>query len=173
MSGSLYEPAAIEILVAGLETWMKRGVAGIRPRVEYFGADGDRLRAVADGLDFGCEIVDRGYRPLAELFGALGRSRVNIYVRSPRTLFHHKLIELLSCGRPIISINEESPEARRIVTELGGRFAGAANAEELAARLDEAWRSEKVARPPRHLMSRYTWDSQAATLERVMERIIA
>ena len=63
--------------------------------------------------------------------------------------------------------------ARHIVTELDGRFAGAANAEKLAARLDEAWRFEMDAPPLCQLMARDTWDTQVATLERVMERIVA
>ncbi len=172
LSGSLYESESVDILVAGLASWLAGGAGGARPRLRYFGADGDRLRHAAAGLDGMCDIDIQGYRPLPELIEALRNSRANLYVRSPRTLFHHKLIELLSCGRPIVSIHEESEEARRIAAELGGRLSGCATPEQLARRLDEAWRTPEFAPPDRAAMARYTWDAQAATLERVLERVV-
>ena len=171
VSGSLYESESVDILIAGLGRWLARR-DGARPRLRYFGADGDRLRDAAAGLGDSCEIDIQGYRPLPELFEALRQSRVNLYVRSPRSLFHHKLIELLSCGRPIVSIHHECEDARRIAAELGGRLTGCANADELARRLDEAWRSAAFAPPARAPMARYTWDAQAALLERVLERAV-
>lgn len=165
LSGSLYDSESVDILVAGLGLWLAGGADGARPRLRYFGADGDRLRHAVARLGPSCDIDIQGYRPLPELLEALGHSRVNLYVRSPRTLFHHKLIELLSRGRPIVSIQEESAEARRI--------AAAASAEELARELDQAWRAPAFVPPDRAGLARYTWDAQAATLEATLERVVA
>ncbi len=172
VSGSLYDAESIDILVAGLDLWLKNKVNGTRPRLRYFGSDGKRLRRAAVGLDQSCEIDIQGYRPLPELFEALRNSRVNLYIRSPRTLFHHKLIELLSCGRPVISIHQESEEARRIAAEIEGRLSGCASPDQLARRLDVAWRSVEFAPPNPKAMSRYTWDAQAEVLEQALERVI-
>ena len=172
VSGSLYESESVDILIAGLRRWLADGPHGARPRLRYFGADGDRLREAVSGLGPMCEIDIQGYRPLDELFEALRDSRVNLYVRSPRTRFHHKLIELLSCGRPIVSIHQESAEAHRIAAELGGRLTGCDSVAELARGLGEAWRSDTFAPPERDRMARYTWGAQAAVLERVLERVV-
>ncbi len=172
VSGSLYDSESVGILVAGLDRWLKGGVNGVRPRLRYFGADGERLLQAAVCLDQSCEIDIQGYRPLPELLEALRGSRVNLYVRSPRTLFHHKLIELLSCGRPIVSIHHESEEARRIAAELGGRLSGCAGPDQLARQLHVDWHSVDFAPPDRKAMGRYTWDAQAEVLEQVLERVI-
>ncbi len=172
VSGSLYESGSVDILVAGLRRWLADRPDGDRPRLRYFGTDGDRLRAAASGLGRMCEIDIQGYRPLDELYQALRASRVNLYVRSPTTLFHHKLIELLSCGRPIVTIRRESVEARRIAAELGGRLTGCDGAADLARALADAWSSDVFAPPDRDRMARYTWDSQAVLLERVLERAV-
>lgn len=169
VTGSLYDTESVEILIAGLGLWL---AGGARPRLRYFGADGDRLRGALANLAPSCDIDIQGYRPLPELLDALGRSRVNVYVRSPRTLFHHKLIELLSRGRPIVSIGEESAEARRIAAELGGRLGAAANAEELARELGRAWRAPAFVAPDRTALAGYTWDAQAAALEATLERVV-
>jgi len=172
VSGSLYESESVEILVAGLRRWLADRPDGVRPRLRYFGADGNRLRDAAPGLDHMCEIDIQGFRPLDEFFDALRDSRVNLYVRSPRTRFHHKLIELLSCGRPILCIRRESAEAHRIAADLGGRLTGCDSAAELAQGLGEAWSSGDFAPPARDRMARYTWESQAAVLEHVLERVV-
>ena len=124
------------------------------------------------GLDQWCDIDIQGYRPLPDLFEALRNSRANLYVRSPKTLFHHKLIELLSCGRPVLSIHQESEEARRIAAEIGGMLSGCASSDQLAFQLDAAWRSVEFIPPNKKAMSRYTWDAQAEVLEQVLERVI-
>jgi hypothetical protein len=169
VTGALYDTESVEVLIAGLGLWL---AGGARPRLRYFGADGDRLRGALATLAPSCDIDIQGYRPLPELLDALGRSRVNLYVRSPRTLFHHKLIELLSRGRPIVTIGEESDEARRIAAELGGDLRGAAGAEDLAQELGRAWNATAMAPPDRVALSRYTWDAQAAGLERTLERVV-
>ena len=124
------------------------------------------------GLDQSCEIDIQGYRPLPELFEALRNSLANLYVRSPKTLFHHKPIELLSCGRPVLTIHQESEEARRIAAERGGRLSGSASSDQLARLLDAAWRSVEITPPNQKAMSRYTWDAQAEVLEQTLKRVI-
>ena len=172
VSGSLYDAESVNILVTGLDLWLKNRANSTRPRLRYFGTDGKRIRQAVAGLDQSCEIDIQGYRPLPELFEALRNSRANLYVRSPKTLFHHKLIELLSCGRPVLSIHHESEEAQRITTELGGSLSGCASSDQLAFQLDAAWQSVKFTPPNQKAMSRYTWDAQAEVLEQVLERVI-
>jgi len=43
---------------------------------------------------------------------------------------------------------------------------------ELARGLGEAWSSDAFAPPERDRMARYSWDTQAAVLERVPERVV-
>ena len=172
VSGSLYDSESVNILVAGLAPWLKNKENGTRPRLRYFGTDGKRIRQALVGLDQSCEIDIQGYRPLPELFAALRYSLANLYVRSPKTLFHHKPIELLSCGRPVLTIHQESEEARRIAAEFGGKLSGCMNSNQLARQLDAAWRLVGFTPPNQKAMSRYTWDAQAEVLEQALERVI-
>ena len=63
----------------------------------------------------------KGYAPIEELAGCCRGSKVNMYVAHQGT-FHHKLLELLACGRPMLAYPGESDESRRLVREAGGEL---------------------------------------------------
>lgn len=169
--GSVHDPAPLAVLADGIRSWLAANAGANPPRVVYYGGDDDRVRAALGVLDGLCRVECRGYRPLPELLAALRRARVSIYVRNPRVLFHHKIFELASCGRPILCLPGESEEAVRLVREVGGRLYSCTGAADVCAALDAVWRAGDVApAPDLGRLARYTWDAQSAVLARVMER---
>lgn len=82
------------------------------------------------------------------------------------------LINALSARRGGIVTYTRNVTARRIAAELGGRLTGCDGAADLARALGDAWSSDVFAPPDRDRMARYTWDSQAVLLERVLERAV-
>ena len=72
----------------------------------------------------------------------------------------------------MVSIHQESEEARRIAAEIEGRLSDCASPDQLARRLNVAWHSVEFAPPNPKAMSRYTWDAQAEVLEQALERVI-
>ncbi len=177
LTGSLYGEEHLDALGAGLATWLENDVAQDRRHrvsLAYFGSDGERLDALAKRLDGLCPVHANGFRPLAELHEALRRARLNIFIRCRRVLFHHKIFELLSADRPILCLPGAGDETQAIVADVGGTLNACGNAEDVRQALARVWRD-----PPapvgivRERLLRYSWESQAAILEDVLDKAVA
>lgn len=177
LTGSLYDAEHLDTLGAGLAAWIENDVARDqrhRVTLAYFGSDGERVAALARRLDGLCRVHANGFRPLPELHEALRRARLNIFIRCHRVLFHHKVFELLSADRPILCLPGAGDETRAIVADVGGTLHGCGDAEDVRQALARVWRD-----PPapvgivRERLLRYSWESQAAILEDVLDRAIS
>jgi hypothetical protein len=97
----------------------------------------------------------------------------NVYVKHDGT-FHHKLLELLSCGVPVIVVPGESEESRRLARAVGGA---------LHECRDEAVVADTISalsgRPRRTMQSSvvgpagggYSWASQGERLRAVLRSV--
>lgn len=162
LSGSTYSPATLAALMEGIRGW-------IRPDMTftYAGADHRRVAEAAVGLN--CIVDVRGQLSPDELAELQRRSFVNLYCCiGDLDRFHHKLIELLCVGRPIVCLPPDGPEAAGIAASVGGDFTGCADAGEVSAALDSAWarRFAPMVRDAAALAD-FGWDGQARVLEEV------
>lgn len=157
VTGALYAEPHLRALVEGVRRWNPTAT------VVYAGAETARIRAVASAA--GLAVETPGYVGLDEMRQLAAECRALLYVRNPRALYQHKLVELLALDRPVICLPEESAESRTIAATLGAAFRSCGEAAQVAAALDEL-----MPRPvDRTALAGFTWDAQAATLVRVLE----
>ena len=169
--GSLYDPRWLAVLLAGVRRW----AAALAPearrelRLVYLGAD---QRAFAAGLvrqPPGIAAASTGWVAVADLARACRGAGVNAYLFHPGT-FHHKLLELLACGRPVLAVPGERAESRVLAAGTGGDLRTAASPAAVARELARAhtrWRAA-VGPAPAGPFAPFGWDAQAAVLEGVL-----
>ncbi|AVM75555.1 glycosyltransferase family protein [Magnetospirillum gryphiswaldense] len=154
--GGLYDPKHLSQLADGLRLW------GGKATLVYAGSEIAKLRAALP--DWPLETP--GYVDLAQLRHLAVSCHASLYVRNPRALYQHKLVELLALDRPTLCLPEEAPEAVAIAHRLGANFRSCANADSLARGLTEML--GRVTPVDRGLLAQYTWDAQAARLLEVL-----
>lgn len=172
--GSLCGRANLDAMVAGIAAWLRgrrKNGSSARVVVSYLGSEGRTFREAAQALMEGCEVETPGRLPLPDLQTAMRQARVNLFLRNDRVLFHHKIFEVLAADRPILCLPEEGDEAKGIVREVGGTLFSCGSADDVRDALEQI-EAEPVGPSgvSRQALDRYTWDAQAATLERVLRR---
>jgi len=171
--GGLYFRDRLEALLAGIGQW----AAGLAPaqrgqaRLRYFGGDVRLFAEASVRADIGIAVEALGYRPVAELAQYCRNAAVNAYIAHPGT-FHHKLLELLACNRPVLAFPGETEESRALARRVEGDLRTPASADAVAAelsRLHRRWQpggAPPAAVPAIHA---YAWASQAGILEQVIQ----
>lgn len=168
--GGLYDRARLGAILEGLADWM----AGLsqadraRVRIRYLGGDTAVFSEVAAGVIEKSHLDVPGYVAIGEMARLCGLALANIYVRHEGT-FHHKLLELLACGRPAAVFPSESPESWGLVKRTGGRLvevsSRAAVCDALAGLMSE-YRTSGIEHAPRDPAEfPYTWANLAIGLE--------
>lgn len=131
-------------------------------RFVYAGTDRDRVRNVIADIALKCDIELADYLPLKELAKRCRKAWANCYIRAPFT-FHHKLLELLSCGRPLISYPEEAGESLALARHFTTPFISCGDPSALTRAFDYAWeRRDQPARP--QTVTQWTWNHLAQSL---------
>lgn len=109
----------------GVRRWLQAMPESNRREVVfgYAGSDSETVKEACRvvGLGSQCRTDIRGYLPLRKLAALCSTSTVNCYLWLPTT-FHHKLLELLACGRPVLAFPGEHPEARFLAKTLEGEL---------------------------------------------------
>lgn len=154
--GALYDSNHLSQLAQGLHLWGKPAT------IVYAGSEAARLR---DALpDWPLEAP--GYVGLDELRCLAAGCHACLYVRNPRALYQHKLVELLGLDRPVLCLPQEAAESLAIAQRLGADFRSYADAEALARGLTELVGHHRPA--DRSALAEFTWDAQARGLLRVL-----
>lgn len=174
--GSTYGEERLKPFIETIQKWLARRLPDERSLITFGYAGGDsalvkRLSSQMAGL---CRMEVHNYLPISELFKACKASAVNCYLWLP-TVFHHKLMELLCCRRPVITFPGEYSEAVEIAQQVGGELYICKDAISVCNVLDELWRHRLENRKccdPKPLQA-FTWDSQATTLEKALRQVIA
>lgn len=170
LTGSTYDPGDLATLVAAIGDWLANLQPGAMSEAEFVYAGDDHVR-VADatgGLRRHCilRILPRiDPVALAELQAS---ASANLYVKGRTTPFHHKIIELLAAGRPIICHPAETSEAVRIAGAARVPFYSCAERPQLYAAFDAVAANTGRISLDRAVLGRYTWRAQSAVLERVL-----
>lgn len=173
--GSLYYGEKLQALLEGVVSWASQVPDDERRSIElrYLGSDVDMFQQSIRQVGMPIATRSEGYLSIERMAAATRAARVNMYVTHDGS-FHHKLLELLASGRPVLAYPQDGAEARALATEIQGELiepgdpTGVARA--LAAlhrqwRLDEPTGDGNSASP---LCERYSWDFRARQLEEVL-----
>lgn len=168
--GSLYDTDRVRRFLAALRAWLRTLNSADCEHIEvaYAGTQRRLLEAELAALPLPCRTHLMDQLPLDDLGRLCHSATLNAYLWSPLT-FHHKLVELLACRRPVVSFPGEHEES----IELAAQFRGDLRVCESEAALQHtlssiwtAWRSGEPAKPASTVdVEALTWDSLAGKLE--------
>lgn len=171
--GSLYADDDLKMLLAGIRAWAaERPSQGSRQvLLEYYGDEQDRLTAVTKDWGDICEVRVNGFVAPAELARRLRRMDVNAFVNA-RTGFRHKVLEFAVAGRPMLCLPEVGRDETGIVRDAGGILHNCSTAEDVRQALEDRERQEHTSGYAPVDTQRFSWDTRAAALEAVFERVV-
>lgn len=171
--GSIYFEDRLRELLRGIAAWSRGLPPAERHQVllKYVGGDGDMFERIAGGAGLDIAWQASGYLALAKMAATCREAAVNMYVAVDGG-FHHKLLELLASGRPVLCFPGEGAEARVLTARLHGELIEPADAEGMMRALQAVhrrWCEGRVPVPCRvELYRQFSWDSQARVLEGVL-----
>lgn len=142
--GSIYDDARLMTYLAAVREWMEGLPDRERESVSfaYAGSDNERVVAALKAIPLPCALQILTHRSIGE-FAALARaSFANSYL-SASFGFHHKLLELLICGRPVICYPSERAESKALASQTGTMFASCDTEAALRGALASAWSSRE------------------------------
>jgi hypothetical protein len=170
--GGLYGKDDFARWMAGFQSWLRTKSEDDRRQISfcYAGSDSARVMPAAQGLEGLIGVDVRGYVPLPELAALCKGSAVNAYLWSSTT-FHHKLIELLCCRRPIISFPGERDESVRLAKDTGGSLNVCATGDDLQSAWEAIWQGGRQPLSGTEELRHLTWAAQANRLEAVLRDV--
>ncbi len=168
--GSLYGENRANRFLAALGAWLLTLDPVDREHVEliYAGTNRGLLETELAARPLLCRTRAMDQLPLDDL-GRLCRSAtLNAYIWSPRT-FHHKLLELIACRRPVLSFPGEHRESIELVSEFGGDLRVCkceAALQKALSGIWHVWRSGETPQPSKPVnVEALTWDAMAGKLD--------
>jgi len=169
MAGSAYDQHQLGGLVSGIAAWLGEST-GIDAEFVYAGNDRLLVEQATEKLEGLCarklhDFVDLG--TLAELQGG---ADVNVYVHNDRCIFHHKALELIAAGRPIVAYPGETAETRDMAAEVGASLFVCEKPGQVADALGIV-RAGTLPAPPSEGLAAFTWEARARVLESVFQRV--
>lgn len=172
--GALYFEQSLKTLLDGILLWSRQRPKGSYPiSLTYYGSNTEQFLASTATLQGQVLVKTEGYVAPPVLAAACQSSAGNIYVGHPGT-FHHKTLELLACGRPLLVCPSDGDESRRLVARVSGLLLEAATRDEVAAAceiLELRWTSEGAGLPNRATQE-FSWSNQTKLLEGVFIRVV-
>jgi glycosyltransferase involved in cell wall biosynthesis len=171
--GGVYSESRLREFLTALQAWLDGSPPPVREsvRLTYFGADGARVRRVVDAMRLSCAVEVQAFVRLPEMARRCRDALACCYIKYEET-FHHKLLELLVAGRPVICYPAETEESLALCRSFRTPMLSCASAGALGEAFSRAWqlRGEPRAASGR---SPWTWAARAAELEAVLESVLA
>lgn len=172
LTGAVYNQGALEGLMSGLAQWIDSLAATDQDDLVfvYAGSDDGAVRRAAERLAGKCRTEYIGFVDLPTLHQLHRDCRVNCYVNSD-DCFHHKVLELLAAGRPILCCPPEMPEALQLAINTGGTLHSCANSQDVVNAL------QAVEAGPNTLANRsglraYSWEAQAEKFASILQDVV-
>lgn len=167
--GSLYDERRLQRFLRCLVGWLRSMNVHDSALVEfrYVGTQPEMLKAALAATPLSCKVQIQGQLPIEKLGELCQSAAVNTYLWSPVT-FHHKLLELLACRRPVISFPGEHEESIKLARDFGGDLTPCFSEHELATalcRIWRDWRDGSIDNAPAVDVASMTWDAMARKLE--------
>ena len=168
LTGAIYDEQALRQLIQGIRSWLMELPEEKRTNVclIYAGQDSDEVAtATADLLKI-CRIDIKRFIPFEELRQIHRHAIANIYIKCNRT-FHHKTIEMLSAGRPLICYPQETEEAIEIARSTSVPLLSCDSPEQIPEALDQSLNIGQIDVEEDGGLRELTWESQASKLEEI------
>lgn len=165
--GGLYYDARVLEVLDGIGQFVAALPPADRAKVEvaYFGADTQRFETCVAAQPRAFPTRVRGYLSVADMARACRRAAVNLYV-THHEAFHHKLLELIACGRPLMAYPIEREESRQLAARVHAEVLEPADPAAIARMLGEIHRRPAATNNP-HL-AEFSWPAQTRLLERIL-----
>lgn len=175
VTGGLYGLG--EAMVAGAVDWLERLPEAERAQAvfTYAGTEHAAMAESAARLSRLCTVEIHPFLPLKQLVELQREAFLNLYAKSTAgpDWFHHKVLELLCAGRPMVSIPAEGVEAVRIAAEVKGELRSCNGPRSLAEVCAAAWaRRDRAVEVDRIRLGAYSWEGQAEVLERLLHDVV-
>jgi hypothetical protein len=174
LTGAIYDDIALSQLIQGIRDWIMDLPDDQRARVRliYAGQDSENVEAATGILLDLCEVDIKGFVSLTEL-GAIHQSAIaNLYIKNSFT-FHHKTIEMLSAGRPLICFPEETEEAKNIAGSTQVPLLSCATPEEVTIALNQSMSNGQIDVQDDEGLRNLTWEAQSEKLEKVFKDVLS
>jgi len=172
ITGGIYNGASLEKIFEGVQLWLlglsKKKKSQIK--IVYAGNDTAIVKSATARLSKIVSVEFRGYLPIDKLRILQKNSTANLYVKTDS--YHHKLIEMLSIGRPIICFPAETEEAIAITNSTSVPFYSCKTPKEISLALDQSLKKEIVDVANDAGLKNLTWEAQAIKLENLFQNIV-
>jgi len=173
LTGGIYDDQSLYQLLKGIIIWLKELPQEQRSRVtlNYAGNDTKSVARVAKKFKHLCHLNLLGFISIEELQKIHRNSIANLYIKINRT-FHHKAIEILSAGRPIICYPEESNEVIDIAKTTNVPLYSCNSLQDISKALSESLNTESKKIKENKALKNLTWNFQAKRLEDLFQNIL-
>jgi hypothetical protein len=169
--GSIYSRETLDSFIRGVRTWVEQLTPEEQAKAKFVYAGGEHIvvSESAKMLENICQVHIHSYLDLPLLFDLCQASTVNAYLWSPKT-FHHKLVELLCCRRPIVVYPGEHHEAEELTDSVNGRLYRCTCENDLHKSFDDIRKTPLVSQNAQTggCFQLFTWDHQCKILEQIL-----
>lgn len=172
--GSTYSEEHLSAFLDTLKSWTDRLAAAGKGRIgfHYAGTDQHRVEAAVKSLGLSGISVVQGQVSIEELAGLARGARAVCYLWAPFG-FHHKLLELLVVGTPVIAYPGEHAESRMLAARCDTLFSPCGGRDELEDAFEHAWRSAYSAGALQSSPPAWRWQDFAADLETFFIEVVS
>ena len=173
LTGGIYNYNALKELIRGVKIWFDRLTEIEKSKVQltYAGHDAEAVKKVMHQFNNFCHINLIGFIPLEKLKEIHESSIANLYIKI-YTTFHHKTIELLSAGRPVICYPSEIEEAINIANRSNVDLHSCNKAEDVAQALSKSLNTSSINVSNNEFLQKLTWHNQSIKLEALFKKIL-
>ena len=163
LTGSIYSTEHLAELVIGLKNWLESSqISGVE--FCYAGNEGPLVERISELLKDFCHRQFLGFIPPESLAKIQSSVALNMYVYRGGGFFHHKSLELIAAGPPILSYPGESLETRRLASSAGCKLFACESQDQIVDAMNNVT-SEKNSHNQRNFPLEFTWKSRAKALE--------
>ena len=163
--GGTYSSANLQCFLTALASWVDSLAASEREQLcfVYAGSDVKQVNDAMQLTPLSCASRIMAQRPVEELASHARGSLMNCYLVS-HSSFHHKLLELLVAGRPVVCFPGEHPESRRLAAGVATGFHACTDPGELEAAFNTIW-GNRTAKEIEQSSPPWRWGDFAVELE--------
>ena len=171
--GSVYDDRWLSDYLAVVREWVGGLHAMERQaiRIVYVGSDARRVTgALNAGEPWPCAVKVMSQLSIAELAALARGAFANTFLSASFT-FHHKLLELLVCGQPLICYPGISDESHALAARCSTSVAFCETPKQLRDGLTTAW-SKRTNRKQEVSVPAWRWSDFAVNLESFFQRVV-
>jgi len=134
--GSTYSTVALTQFISAFKRWRASAADRAHIRLHYAGSDASKVRAAIESAGLTGSAVVHEQLALSKLAYQSRQAAAVCYLWAPFG-FHHKLLELLVAGSPVISYPGEHAESQRLASSCVTPFFACKDVDQLMAAFDQ------------------------------------